>query len=201
MTYLVFSRFFLRRASHFKGCIISQIFARIMKIYSDFWGRLIFRSPNTCWYMVIKNVYIYNLEIQKNHHTTILVRVSWMKTSQNTSKTNLSIKNTTPTTTPTNTTITTPTDIVQMPWDKTFIRYQFQVKMHQMTLMKYKPCSPFRNTGTCNTSTSSVQSHLKYPMYQRSVTKHNIPIKYPNNSYTLSRINNSSAYCLNINQT
>ena len=53
MVYRVFSAsvtFFLRRVLHFKGCIIGKILVKIMRSYSDFLGRLIFRSSYACRY-------------------------------------------------------------------------------------------------------------------------------------------------------
>ena len=51
----LFSRCFHRRVSHFEGRPIRQIIDASMKIYSDFLGRLIFRSA----YMRRYAVYIY----------------------------------------------------------------------------------------------------------------------------------------------
>ena len=44
MVYRVFSRFFCRRVLHFKGRLICQIFAKNIKMFSDFALRFIFRS-------------------------------------------------------------------------------------------------------------------------------------------------------------
>ena len=49
----LFSRFFLRRAWHFKAHRMRQILAKIVKIYSDFGGRLICRSSYACRYTVL----------------------------------------------------------------------------------------------------------------------------------------------------
>ena len=53
----LFSHFFLRRVLHFKGHLICQILANMMKINSGSWVRLIFRSSYTS---NIRCIYIYS---------------------------------------------------------------------------------------------------------------------------------------------
>ena len=68
MVYCVFTAlvtFFIRRFSHFKGRLIREIYAKLIKIYSDFGGRLICVDIQNIFFTnqakKLRNYFVYQL--------------------------------------------------------------------------------------------------------------------------------------------